>query len=135
MQQVYLAKANAGYKVGFTQDLKKRKSVIQTHQYHDVDVLATFDTEDGRRDERTILNFLHPYNIRGEWFDIPSHLIEDMSWFKSYIRVQDQFIESLDLKKYENVAKDIKEFIKKETHPEDFFKQLEVHLKEKFNNP
>lgn len=65
-------------KIGFTRKTPNEKTVQLSCLYHrDFKIKGLFETNDPRKDEKLIHNFLKDYRLRGEWFKLSFEEIKE----------------------------------------------------------
>lgn len=76
-QQVYVIQHELGlYKIGISQNPKKRLSGLQTGSPFKLSLVQTENPVDAGRVEKYLHDKLSRYHFRGEWFDLPDDLLE-----------------------------------------------------------
>lgn len=85
VHQVYLAWASGTdhYKIGFSMSPQVRLQKLQTGSFAELKLIKTFETLYPREDESYLHNLMGKYGIRGEWFQFPNEVMQNLNWFRS----------------------------------------------------
>lgn len=79
---VYLIECDGYFKVGKATSVKTRLNQLQTSSPHKMNLIASFKSKDCSEDEKRIHKALSDFNVRGEWFSIPSGKMAALEeWF------------------------------------------------------
>ncbi|WLW38125.1 hypothetical protein [Halorubrum tailed virus BLv36] len=71
-EYVYLIHSNAGHtKIGISMQPQQRKRSLQTGSAHDLELLATRQSQNPAELEKSLHDKYEKHHVRGEWFDIP----------------------------------------------------------------
>lgn len=74
---VYFFQCEGYTKIGYTRNLKTRRSIAQVDNPFEVRLLASFETRDPKRDEDLLHTLFEKYRLgRGEWFRLPNATVE-----------------------------------------------------------
>lgn len=75
---VYVVKDtnNGFYKIGYTEDMKKRMGTLNVAHATDLEFVAKFLTSRPRTDEQLTHAFFEEYRVNREWFDLD----QDPNW-------------------------------------------------------
>ncbi len=73
---VYLVKEQDSnlFKIGFTNNLKRRLITLQCGNPRQLEVIHTFDGN--RNDESELQLIFDDYRIKNEWFQLPDHALD-----------------------------------------------------------
>lgn len=87
LQHLYLFRSESGlYKIGISQDVKKRALSIKSSSGFEVEILSVWNT--GNRDSRSVERALHDYlkDFRkiGEWFEFRDESVVDI--FDNFVK-------------------------------------------------
>jgi len=78
---IYLIKCNGIYKVGITQNIKKRFNKYKTENPFEAEIINCALIKGYKLLEQKLLEDLKEYNIRGEWFNLPEEKIKYINEF------------------------------------------------------
>lgn len=81
----YLVKIGGLYKIGFTKKPVREKVLALQKSYSEkVQLVSSFQTKDGKKNEDYFNEKLAAYKVSGDWFNLPQQLIDcKKDWFKS----------------------------------------------------
>lgn len=98
---------NGPVKVGYSKDVTKRLGVLQSAVPYQLELLHS--CKGGLDDETDLLERLHPFHLKREWFLLPSEVIERLkSWPESRddpADVPDGLLSSRQAARYLNVTR------------------------------
>ena len=77
-QFVYLIKGGDYHKIGIAKDAKKRLSGIKTSCPFPAEVLKFWESRSAQRVEKLLHRQFKPYHANGEWFRLPTEVIEEL---------------------------------------------------------
>lgn len=72
---IYIFECQGYYKIGLTDDVKKRVNGLQVGCPFDIRIVKSWRSNDARVEERRIHQLLEAYHVRGEWFKLPDDLL------------------------------------------------------------
>ncbi len=75
---IYVIQCGEFTKVGITQSVKNRLKMLQTGNPGDLQLLASWKSEQCLVDEQAIHKHLAPFSVRGEWFKLPCEVLEGL---------------------------------------------------------
>jgi hypothetical protein len=78
---VYLGQCQEFHKIGMTKNLKKRVCNLNTSSPHGFELIAYFESQNARLDERRLHSLMKKYHYRLEWYKLPTTKTKDLSWF------------------------------------------------------
>lgn len=83
----YLVKVGKLYKFGFTnKPVREKVSALQRSYSEKVELVSSFPTSNGSKNEDYFNEKLAAYKVGGDWFNLPRQLIDcKKDWFKSCV--------------------------------------------------
>jgi hypothetical protein len=81
----YLVKIGKLYKIGFTKSpVREKVSALQRSYSEKAQLVSSFQTKNGKKNEDYFNEKLAAYKVSGDWFNLPQQLIDcKKDWFKS----------------------------------------------------
>ena len=76
---VYVMECQGFYKIGVAGSPKKRLTECQTGNPFEIKLLSSFPTDDPYGVERHIHGLLVSLHVRGEWFKLPSDIVDRLT--------------------------------------------------------